>query len=231
VEKLFVFLTQLLASSPVMALIASLVWGMLSVILSPCHLAAIPLIVGYISGQKAMTVRRAFWTSACFSLGLLLVIALLGIITSALGRMAGDIGSWGNYLVAGVFFLTGLYLLGLIPLNFSAPGISGVRRGYWGAFWLGLIFGLALGPCTFAFLAPVLAVSFQAAAGAPLYSALLLLFYGLGHCGIITAAGTFTEAVERYLQWNENSPALKVLKIICGLLVIGGGIYLLYRSF
>lgn len=229
-EKLFIFFSRLIEAGPALALTGSLVWGMLSVVLSPCHLAAIPLLIGYISGQKEMTGIRAFWTSLSFSLGLLTVIALLGVITSALGRLAGDIGPWGNYLVAGIFFLAGLHLLGLIPLPIFTPGVKIERRGYGPAFWLGLLFGLALGPCTFAYLAPVLAVSFQAAGQSPLYGVLLLSAYGVGHCAVITAAGTFTEVVEKYLQWNENSPGLKITRMICGLLVIAGGVYLVIHA-
>jgi cytochrome c-type biogenesis protein len=104
------------------------------------------------------------------------------------------------------------------------------RKGLLAAFLLGLVFGLALGPCTFAFMAPVLGVAFRFSATNPAYGALLLLMYGVGHCAVIVLAGTFAEAVQHYLNWNERSRGAVVLKKICGVLVLLGGLYLLYTA-
>ncbi len=230
-EQLFITLTNAVEGSAVVAITASFVWGVLSIILSPCHLASIPLIVGFISEQKELTIRRAFWTATLFSLGILVTIAVIGILTSIAGRMAGDMGSWGNYIVAMIFFIVGLHLLGVIPLPFSGPGqVSMQRKGLLAAFLLGLIFGIALGPCTFAFMAPVLAVTFRLGAIFPIYAASLLLAYGIGHCSVIIAAGTFTEVVEKYMHWNESSPAMRIIKNVCGILVLLGGLYLVYKT-
>jgi len=230
-DQLFISLSRAVEGTPLIALAAALLWGILSIILSPCHLASIPLIVGFIAEQKELTTRRAFWTATVFSLGILVTIAVIGIVTSALGRMAGDLGGYANYAVAGIFFLVGLHLLGVIPMPFSGPGQVGMqRKGLAAAFILGLIFGIALGPCTFAYMAPVLGVTFKVGASAPLYAAALLLAYGIGHCGVIAAAGTSTEVVQRYLQWNETSPGMRIVKKICGALVLVGGLYLIYTA-
>jgi cytochrome c-type biogenesis protein len=189
------------------------------------------LIVGFISGQGRVSTGRAFGIASLFAGGILLTIAGVGVVTAAAGRMMGDVGRWGNYLVAGIFFLVGLHLLGLIPMPWSGPGQVGMKRkGLLGAFLLGLIFGLALGPCTFAYMAPILGVALKVATTATLYSAALLLAYGIGHCAVIVLAGTSTELVQRYLNWNEQSRGVKVLKGICGVLVILGGMYLIYAA-
>jgi len=98
------------------------------------------------------------------------------------------------------------------------------------AFILGLVFGIALGPCTFAYMAPMLGVAFRVAAGNLPYGILLLAIYGLGHCSVIVVAGTSTELVQRYLKWNERSQGAVILKKICGGLVILGGLYLIYSA-
>src|ERR1039458_9716939 len=108
-EKLFTALNHGVEGGPAIALAAAAVWGVLSIILSPCHLASIPLIVGFVSEQGRGTTRRAFWTSTLFAMGILITIAAIGAITAAAGRMLGDVGRWGNYLVGGVFFLVGLH--------------------------------------------------------------------------------------------------------------------------
>lgn len=230
-EQLFVTLTKAIEGSAPVALSASLMWGILSVILSPCHLSSIPLIIGFISEQGDLTTRRAFGLSGLFGLGILVTIAVIGVVTAAMGRMMGDVGKYGNYAVAVVFFVVGLHLIGLIPMPFSGPGNVGLKRkGLLASFILGLIFGVALGPCTFAYMAPVLTLSFKIAATNAIYAALLLALYGVGHCSVIVAAGTSTEAVEQYLQWNEKSKGADIVKRICGVLVMLGGVYLIYAA-
>jgi cytochrome c-type biogenesis protein len=230
-EQLFTQLSRAVEGAPLIALTASFVWGILSIVLSPCHLASIPLIVGFISEQGQVTVRRAFWTSTLFAVGILITIAAIGAITAAAGRMMGDVGRYGNYFVALIFFVVGLHLLGVIPLSFSGPGQVGMKRkGLLAAFILGLVFGIALGPCTFAYMAPMLGVTFKLAKTAPLYGASLLLAYGVGHCAVIVAAGTSTKLVQRFLNWNEQSKGVAVVQIICGMLVILGGVWLIYTA-
>lgn len=227
-EKLFAILTHAVEGAPLIALAASFVWGVLSILLSPCHLASIPLIVGFIDEQGRISTRRAFVIALLFAVGILITIAGIGVITALAGRMLGDIGLYGNYLIAAIFFVVGLHLLDVIPLPFSGPGGVGVKRkGALAAFILGLVFGIALGPCTFAYMAPILGVTFKFAGS---YGAVLLLMYGVGHCAVIVLAGTFTEAVEHYLKWNERSRGALILKRICGVLVILGGIYLIMTA-
>jgi len=228
-EYLFITLTNAIQSTPIIAILASFVWGILSIILSPCHLASIPLIVGFINEQGKISTKRAFFTSLIFSVGILITIGAIGAITSTAGRMMGNIGKYGNYFVAIIFFLVGLHLLGVIPMPFSGPGQVGMKRkGFLSALILGLVFGVALGPCTFAYMAPMLGVTFRLASANMIYGFVLLLFYGIGHCSVIVLAGTSTELVQRYLNWNEKSKGATIVKKICGVLVILGGVYLIY---
>src|SRR5512139_2739898 len=218
-EQLFTNLSHAVEGAPLLALGASVVWGILSIILSPCHLASIPLIVGFISEQGQVTMRRAFWTATLFAVGILVTIAAIGAVTAAAGRMMGDVGRYGNYFVAAIFLVVGLHLLGVIPMPWSGPGqVNMKRKGLLAAFLLGLIFGIALGPCTFAYMAPMLGVTFRLAETRPLYGASLLLAYGIGHCSVIVLAGTFTEVVQRFLKWNEHSKGVAVIKGVCGAL-------------
>lgn len=229
--EILTWLTKAIEGNPLIAIGASFLWGILSIILSPCHLASIPLIVGYIDEQGQISVKRAFWISVLFALGILVTIALVGLITALAGRMLGDIGAIGNYIVAAIFFVIGLHLLDVIPLPWSGPGSRQIKqRGLIGAFIIGLIFGLALGPCTFAYMAPMLGVVFKVAATKLYYAIGLLLAYGIGHCSVIVLAGSLTETVSHYLHWTEKSKGAVIVKKICGILVILGGIYLITTS-
>jgi cytochrome c-type biogenesis protein len=212
-----------------LAVLASFGWGVLSILLSPCHLSSIPLVVGFISSQGKISIGRTFNISLIFSLGILITIALTGIITASLGRLMGDIGSTGNYLVAGIFFLVGLYLLDIIKLDWNNAGLRKTKStGLTAALILGLLFGLALGPCTFAYMAPVLGVVFQTAQTDYIFSIILFTAFGIGHCSVIVGAGTLTGKVQKYLNWSDGSKTVLWIKRVCGVLVILGGIYLIF---
>ena len=224
-------MTRAVESTWFVAIAASFVWGILSILLSPCHLASIPLIVGFIDEQGRISTKRAFWISTLFAVGILITIGAIGVVTAAAGRMMGDVGKYGNYFVAVIFFVVGLHLLGVIPTPWSGQGQIGMKRkGLLAALILGLVFGIALGPCTFAYMAPMLGVTFKLASTNLAYGILLLLVYGIGHCSVIVFAGTFTEVVQRYMNWNEKSKGAVILKKICGVLVLLGGLYLIYAS-
>ena len=230
-EEVFTALTRAVEGTPLVALSAAFAWGILSILLSPCHLASIPLIVGFIDEQGRISTKRAFLISSLFAVGILVTIGAIGAVTAAAGRIMGDLGSWANYFVAVIFFLVGLHLLDVIPMPWSGPARVGMKRkGMLAALILGLVFGVALGPCTFAYAAPMLGIAFSVAATNVLYGVSLLAAYGVGHCSVIVLAGTFTEVVQRYLNWNEKSGGAVVLRKVCGVLVILGGLYLLWAA-
>jgi cytochrome c-type biogenesis protein len=230
-EQLFTSLTKAIEATPAIAISASFIWGILSILLSPCHLSSIPLIVGFIDQQGRMSTKRAFFISTLFAVGILATIGIIGAITAAAGRMMGDVGRYGNYFVAVIFFVVGLYLLDILPMPWSGPGQIGMKRkGMLAALILGLVFGIALGPCTFAYMAPMLGVTFRVASTSLLYGIILLVAYGVGHCSVIILAGTSTELVQRYLNWSEKSKGTTIVKKVCGVLVILGGLYLIYAA-
>ena len=230
--KLFTVLSHAIEGAPLIAVAASFIWGILSIVLSPCHLTTIPLIIGYLSKQRELSTKKAFLLSTIFAVGILISIAVIGGITAAAGRILGDVGKIGNYVVAMVFLIFGLSLLGILPLNFPGLGpIKSQRKGYFSVLSLGLAFGLALGPCTFAFMAPMLGIVFNLTAKNLLYGLVLLSAFAVGHCAVIIAAGTSTRLVQQITKWDEQSKGITIIRKICGILVLLGGIYLVYSTF
>ena len=75
-EQLFTALSRAVEGSAVLALSAAFVWGVLSILLSPCPLASIPLSVGIIDQQGRLTTRRAFTISLLFSVGILIMMLM-----------------------------------------------------------------------------------------------------------------------------------------------------------
>ena len=231
-EELFTWLTMAMSETFGIALLAAVGWGIVSIILSPCHLSSIPLVIGYISSQGREGVKRSYLLSLVFAIGILITIGVIGAVTASVGRMMGDVGMWGNFIVAGVFFVVGLYLMDVISLSWGGivPRTS-FARGWKGALLLGLIFGVGLGPCTFAYMAPVLGVAFSVATTSMFQAFSLVAAFGVGHCAVIVGAGGAAGTVQKYLNWTEQSKGATYLKRAAGMLVILAGVYYIYTAF
>jgi cytochrome c-type biogenesis protein len=226
-EQLLSLLSAGVGGSFGWALLAAFGWGVVSIVFSPCHLASVPLIVGFIATDQDASTKRALRLSLLFSLGVLASIALIGAVTASLGRLLGDLGVVGNVAVAAVFFVFGLSLLGVLPLRWRWFPTATTRRGAPAALGLGLAFGIGLGPCSFAFLAPLLMVVFASAAGEWVLAVGLLAAFSLGHCGVLTLAGTAAQRVQRMTSWSSRSRVTVWVRRVSGALVVLGGVYLL----
>lgn len=229
IEQILTSLSAWLGQSLGWAMLAAFAWGVVSIVFSPCHLASVPLIVGFISTQEATT-ARAFRLSLVFSLGVLVSIALIGVITASLGRLIGDLGQVGNVAVAVVFFIFGLYLMDLLPLRWRNLLPATTRlRGLPAALGLGVVFGIGLGPCSFAFLAPLLMVVFGQAQTDYTLAVALLGAFAVGHCGVIVLAGTMASKAQAMVSWGSNSRVATWVRRACGAMVVLAGVYLLAR--
>jgi cytochrome c-type biogenesis protein len=233
-RELFTGLTELLYGAPLLALAAALAWGALSIILSPCHLVSIPLIVGYVERQSRAAGSNPVSLSAIFASGMILSIALTGLVTGLLGRIMGDIGTPGYIVLSLAVIYAGFSILGLVPLPLGGAdtGRHARRLGNsrWGGFLLGLIFGAALGPCTFAFMAPVLGLILTIASDRLVLAVGLGLAFAAGHGGVVVLAGAQTGKIEKLAGWSGKSRAASVIRMASGALVIAGGGYLLMKA-
>ncbi len=178
---------------------AAFLWGLVSILFSPCSLASIPLIIGYVGGyEEEGKTRRAFWFATVFSTGIFLAITAVGVITAMLGRVMGDIGGGWKWLLVALLVAVALALFDLLPLGFLSrlqpkPG----RKGLPGAFLLGLGYGAVSGPCLFGFMMPILALI---AVQASFWRGLMLtLIFALAHCLPIIIGGTSVALVKRLL--------------------------------
>ena len=226
-DAIFMYLYEIMQGSAVVAVFGAFLWGLASILLSPCHLSSIPLIIGFINGKKNETVKKVFLQSLFFGLGILVTIVIIGVITGMMGKMLGDTGIWGYIFLTVFFILFGLILLDIVKMpDFDSPNLARfTKKGFLTSFLIGLIFGIGLGPCTFAFMAPMLGFVFQASANSMSYGILLVVAFAIGHIGVIVFAGTFVEWVEKYMKWSSGSKKTQILKKICGIIVIIAGLY------
>lgn len=219
--------SQALAGAPAWAGAAAFIWGMLSIWLSPCHLAGIPLIVAYLAVGSKSRARRTGIVLA-FALGALIGLIPLAAVTLLLGRLAGDVGGWGVYLVAVACIASGLNLFDALPLPDWGRGLpTPTRRGPSMAFLLGAVFGFVLAPCAFAWIAPVLGAAWLGVTEGLLAPVLLLALFAAGHCAGVWLAADSLDRVQRWLDRFERQSGLRYGRFACGGLLLVSGGYLL----
>jgi cytochrome c biogenesis protein CcdA len=212
---------------PILAYGASYLGGMLATA-SPCILASIPLVIGFVGGYAGGNQKQAFIYSLTFVLGLALVMSALGALAALMGTMFGMTGPVWYFILALVLITMGLHLTGLINLKLeTSQKFLPQRTGLWGALILGMLFGTVLSPCA----SPVLAVILTLAAvqGRVAYGSSLLFAYALGQGTLIILAGTFTGLIENFLQSRGAKVSLSMQKAAGGLLVLAG-IYMAYQG-
>lgn len=204
-DSIFLTVNQWMTGGIGIAAAGCFLWGVISVLFSPCHLASIPLIVGYVGGQEKMIrPRQAGVYSVLFTIGLFITIALIGIVCALLGRMLGDVGNYWQILIGLILIWVALGMLGVEKCSMSGSLLYRLNlKGKSGAFALGLAYGLLSGSCTFGFIAPILAiitVQEKVATGI-----ILIVLFAVGHCFPIIIAGSSTAAVKKLLEnstWN-----------------------------
>jgi len=214
-----------------LAALGCFLWGMVSVLFSPCHLASIPLIVAYVAGQEqAMKPRQAAHYAVLFTVGLFIPIAGIGVICALLARMLGDVGNYWQILVGLVLVWVALGMLGVEKCSLSGSRLHRMNvRGLHGAFLLGLAYGVLSGSCTFGFIAPILAIiTIQQKV---VTGVMMILLFAMGHCLPIVIAGSSTAAVRRLTEssaWvGSGAWFRKGAGVVIGLL----GIYFIVNPF
>jgi cytochrome c-type biogenesis protein len=231
VESFFLTINAWMTGAPAWAALGCFLWGMVSVLFSPCHLASIPLIVAYVGGQKRLLEpREAGGYALAFTAGLFITIAVIGIVCALLGRMLGDVGNYWQVLVGIVLVWVAFGMMGTDSCSTSGGLLQRLNlRGMGGAFLLGLAYGFLSGSCTFGFIAPILAlitVQEQVASGV-----LYILLFAFGHCLPIVVAGSSTAFVRRLVESDRWQGAGAWFRKGAGALIAVLGVYFIGNPF
>ena len=226
-ETLLGDISLLIQTNPWLAPLAVFVGGALTAS-NPCVLAMIPLAMAFVGAYQGTSgAKKAFSFSLLFILGLTITFNLLGFIAALMGRLVGDVGRFWPYVVAAVCVVMGLHLLGIWNFDLPLPQSWKPKQGGpWGAFLLGLLFGIVSTPCA----TPILAVLlvYTASKGNLAYGGLLLFLYALGHCALILIAGTSMGLAKRIIESKGLNTGLAYLRKGSGVLIILIGFYFIW---
>jgi cytochrome c-type biogenesis protein len=230
-DSFFLTVNEWMVGGSLLAAAGCFLWGMISVLFSPCHLASIPLVVACVGGQqKALVPRQAAGYAVAFSTGLFITIAVIGAICALLGRMLGDIGNYWQILIGAVLIWVALGMLGVEKCSMSGSLLYRLNfKGLSGALALGLGYGILSGSCTFGFIAPILAiitVQQEVATGI-----LFILLFAVGHCLPIAVAGSSTAVVRKLVENSTWKGAGGWFRKVAGAVICLLGVYFILNPF
>ncbi|HEY6871659.1 MAG TPA: cytochrome c biogenesis protein CcdA [Geobacteraceae bacterium] len=220
---------QTVAAYPLLAFGAVFLAGVVSSA-SPCVLATIPLVVGFVGGYAEGDRWKAFRYSLAFILGLSLTFTAFGAAAGLLGTMFGTVGGWWHIAAGFVAIAMGARMMGLYEIRLPVKrDFKPKQGGVVGSFILGLFFGVVSSPCA----TPVLVVilTYVATKGEVLYGTALLFVYAVGHCLLMLAAGTCTGFVEAFAKTRGMLELSTWCRKVGGGMVSFAGGWLLWHAF
>ena len=214
----------------ILMFLASFAGGVIASI-SPCSLAMLPLIVGYVGGYSKETPFRTFIQLCFFIFGTAIVFSVIGIICAITGSVfASALGGYFTIIMASLLMVMGLKIAGVldfeIPVIIKAMPVNSANSLFIYPILLGITFALAGTPCSTPILAGIMAF---AAMGKNLIAAvIMLLLFALGQGLILIIAGIFTSTLKNL---KKAAGFTDTLMKISGVLLILVAVYLYYKVF
>ncbi|MDZ7607421.1 MAG: aromatic aminobenezylarsenical efflux permease ArsG family transporter [Cyclobacteriaceae bacterium] len=222
------FLNGILENSQY-AFVTAFVLGLMTAI-SPCPLATNISAIGFIS-RDIQQQRRVFINGLVYTLGRAISYTALAVILffgASRMNISMIFQGWGEKILGPLLIIIGLFMLGVLKINF--PGVSRLtdrigsngKGSYWSTLLLGMIFALAFCPYSgvlyFAMLIPMtvasasglyLPIVFALATGLPVILFAWMLAYAVGSVGKLYAG------IKTFELWFRRVVA--VLFILTGL--------------
>jgi cytochrome c-type biogenesis protein len=226
-------LAQYMQSAPLLALALAFAGGVATGF-TPCVYPILPITVAFIGARGVQSRFHAFSLSMLYALGISVTYAALGVFAALTGQLFGSLTqSPYVYLAVGnIILLFGLNMMEVFELPmpgfFSRMGAGKGKKGFLGAFAMGMTSGLVVGPCT----APVLAtiLTYVGTKGDVVFGGLTLFLFAMGMSLLVVVAGTFSGALSMLPKSGEWMVKVKkgfgwVMIILAEVFIVRAGIY------
>lgn len=211
-------------------LAVSFLGGLLASI-SPCSLAMLPIIIGYVGGYSKENPAKIFLQMLFFVLGSSIVFATLGIICAVTGKVFVSFAPvYFILLLASLLLVMGLNVVGILDFNMPViikqmPQSTGKNMILF-PILIGAVFAIAGTPCSTPILAGIMA--FASMSTNILDAVLMLFMFSLGQGLILIIAGVFTSSLKGFKNFAHVS---EILLKLSGVLLILSALYIYYKIF
>lgn len=217
-------------NTQIILLITSFLGGIIASI-SPCSLAMLPIVIGYIGGYSKQDTYKTLIQLLSFIFGTAIIFTTIGIICALTGRVFISIA--GNYfmlLIAGLLMIMGLNLIGILDLQIPSI-INKIPQSRTNSIFLypmllGATFALGGTPCSTPILAGIMSL---ASISSNITLAIFMLFlFSIGQGIILVIAGVFTSIIKQFGKVIELS---ELLLKISGCILILASLYFYCKIF
>lgn len=214
----------------IIMLLVSFLGGLLASV-SPCSIAMLPIIIGYVGGYSEGNTIRTLIQMLFFVLGSSIVFATIGVICAITGKVFVSFApAYFILILASLLMVMGLNILGVLDFNLPVvikqiPQSSGQNMILY-PIVVGAIFALAGTPCSTPILAGIMA--FASMSTHILDAVLMLFMFSLGQGLILIIAGVFTSSLKGLKSFSHVS---EILLKSSGVLLILSSLYIYYKIF
>ena len=247
-------LAQLLTSSPLRAIMAFFIAGLL-LAFTPCVLPMLPILSGIIIGQgEKITTGKAFWLSLVYVLAMAVTYTVAGVLAGLFGQNLQAMFQ-NPWIISGfvlIFILLALSMFGFYELQLPSrlqTKLAEVSNRQQGGQWLGVavmgfLSALIVGPCVAPPLMAALIVIGSSGdavlGGAALFSlamgmGLPLIVFGTSAGKLVPRAGGWMDAVKAVFGVGMLGLSIWMLErilpgglimLLWGMLAIACGVYM-----
>lgn len=205
--------------------------GAISLIM-PCVYPLIPVTVTFFLKQGAEHPGRGLGLGLAYGSGIVVSFTVIGTALSALVGASGAqefaANPWVNLVIAAVFGYLALALFGAVPLDLPSfvreRAVGAPRKGYGGAFLLGLVFTVVTFSCVIPIAGGLL---FLAASGRPVWAATGMVVYSSTMALPFVAMGAFPRLLK---EIPKGGGWMSTVKVTTGFLELALASYYLTKS-
>lgn len=214
---------------PLLAIFLSFIGGVLAGF-TPCTYPMLPITVAFIGNRAQGSRWKGFVFSSLYVLGLAIVYSSLGAFAALTGKLFGALtmNHWVYFFVANICILSGLAMLGIIPIRPPAF-LTRVQVRQVGAhdviccILMGGASALVVSACT----TPILGVllTLVATGGNVLWGISMLFAFAYGMGLLVIIVGTFTGLLASFPRsgiWMD-----RVQKFFAFLMILAGEYFLI----
>lgn len=212
-------------------LLTCVVGGAISLIM-PCVYPLIPVTVTFFLKQGAEHPGRGLGLGLAYGAGIVVSFTVIGTalssIVGASGAQEFAANPWVNLVVAAIFAYLALALFGAVPLDLPSfvreRAVGAPRKGYGGAFVLGLVFTVVTFSCVIPIAGGLL---FLAASGRPVWAATGMVVYSSTMALPFVAMGAFPRLLK---EIPKGGGWMHTVKVTTGFLELALASYYLTKS-
>ena len=195
--------------------------------ISPCVLPLVPIYISYFTGQESKK-HKAIINSLAFVIGFSIVFIILAVLANKFGTVIVGLTKYIKIAFGIIIVILGLNYMNILKFNlfnkFKKFQINVKNLNFIKSLIFGILFSISMTPCVGTFLTSALLLIATEEKIVKGITLIVLYCLGLGIPFIISAI-----LIDKLKNvFNLIKKNYKIIKFICGLILIIMGIYLIF---